>query len=306
MKMRLGTPAVLCIVWLVVLPATALVGVAANAQKATPEGWGDRQSPIRITPPGMTVVPAFTDTGELRNAVVFTLKNTTGTDWCKGGVACSGTVDQRWGSLKAYAPDHAAGAERAPEITFNGERYTLKEFHFHSPSEHLVSGRLGEMEIHFVFHKHGTSDCSAGEYLVIGQLIEKSATGNAELEKIFGSEVKLPGPGESVQSAPIIVGRVLHGFPKDTSSYRYSGSLTAPAEIPSCGIPPVGPRMPNQLQTGHLPEVVSWVLLTKPLGMSAAQIGRFEKLFPNGDARSPQKIVSQKVTMGRDSSGTGK
>ncbi len=279
------------------LLAVVLAAHAAGAQSAPPD-WGKNQSPINISGHHPGPVPIFTDTTALGKATAFTLKNTTGTDWCKDSIACKGTVDQRWGSLKAYP-----GA--ALTITFNRAQYTLKEFHFHYPAEHLMRGQLARMEIHFVFHKNDAAHCSAGEYLVVGRLIEAGAA-NAELDKIFGTGIKLPGPHESIPIAPLIISRVLLDFPGGTSSYRYEGSLTAPAEIEGCGIPPSGPTIPNQLGTGFLPEVVSWVLVTTPMTMSAEQIGRFEAVFPNGDARAPQKIVQQNVMLGRDAAAAGK
>jgi carbonic anhydrase len=296
--MRPWLHAVRGVVWLGLLLAPVLLAAPSNAQNDPPPVWGNHQSPVNITLPHQAVVPILTNTGDLANPTPFTLKNTTGTNWCKDNKACQGTVDQRWGSLKAYAPEEGSPDGHAPEITFGGVVYGLKEFHFHYPAEHLLNGKLAPMEIHFVFHKHGASDCGASEYLVVGQLIVQGPE-NAELQKIFGPDVKLPGPGESQPIGNITVGHILRGFPDATRSYRYAGSLTAPAEIPACGIPPSGPDVPNQLATGYLPEVVSWVLLTHPLMMSPAQIARFEKLFPNGDARSPQKL-NQKVMMGRD------
>jgi carbonic anhydrase len=80
------------------------------------------------------------------------------------------------------------------------------------------------------------------------------------------------------------MGRVISGL---ASSYRYSGSLTAPAEL-GCDNPPGNPD--QQLASGYMPEVVSWVLLTRTIEMSKEQITRFQKLFPNGDARAPQAL----------------
>jgi carbonic anhydrase len=282
---------------LAVLLALVFAAGSAAAQGAPP--WGRNQSPVDITPPRESAVPVFTDTAGLEVTTAFTLKNTTGTNWCKrpGPDTCEGTVDQRWASLKAYAPEKPTPIGEAPQITFGGARYTLKEFHFHYPAEHLIKGQLDRMEIHFVFHKNGAAGCTAGEYLVVGQLIEQGSA-NEELEKIFGPGVPLPGPGQSYGPVSITVSNILRGFPATTSSYRYAGSLTAPAEIENC-IPPSGPRNPNQLGIGLLPEVVSWVLLTHPLTLSHEQIERFEALFPEGNSRAPQDLY-QDVKMGPD------
>jgi carbonic anhydrase len=77
---------------------------------------------------------------------------------------------------------------------------------------------------------------------------------------------------------------VLNGLP---DSYRYAGSLTAPAEL-GCSYPPGNPN--QQLASGYLPEVVSWVVLKETIQMSEQQIARFQALFPNGDARGPQTL----------------
>jgi carbonic anhydrase len=289
-----------------ILRLAALLVLVFASGSASAQGvpyWGKNQSPIDITPPRESVVPVFTDTAGLEVTTTFTLKNTTGINWCKDEVACNGKVDQRWGSLKAYAPEKPTPIGEAPQIDFGGARYTLKEFHFHYPAEHLIRGQLDRMEIHFVFHQNGAKGCTTGEYLVIGQLI-KEGSANEELEKIFGPGVPLPGPGQSYGPVSITVSNILRGFPATTSSFRYAGSLTAPAEIENC-IPPSGPDNPNQLGTGLLPEVVSWVLLTRPLTMSREQIARFGALFPNGDARAPQNLY-QDVMMGPDARRPGK
>lgn len=36
-------------------------------------------------------------------------------------------------------------------MDFEGEKFALRQFHFHKPSEHLLDGKQFEMEIHFVF-----------------------------------------------------------------------------------------------------------------------------------------------------------
>lgn len=261
--------------------ASSLAIHPASAQGTPMTALGDRQSPVDILDSLVVVDPKasrFEDIRGLNEKVDFELKNTTGSKWCKEGVACKGVVDQRWGSLKAY-PDTDV------HIRFGGQSYKLKEFHFHAPAEHLVNGRLSEMEVHFVFAKDDALACSPGEFLVVGQRIVKGRE-NPELEKIFGPNVKLP---TSYASAPepvkgFVIGRVISGL---TSSYRYSGSLTAPAEL-GCNDPPGNPD--QQLASGYMPEVVSWVLLTRTIEMSKEQIVRFQKLFPNGDARAPQSL----------------
>lgn len=275
----------LCIA-LAVAPGFATNRLHAQGEPSAPTI--DRQSPINIVEPVAIdkSAPRFGNTSQLDERRTFEYKNTTGSKWCSDG-SCSGIVDQRWGSLK-FAPVSAAGIE------FGNARYSLLEFHFHSPAEHLVNGKLTEMEVHFVFQRVGAPDCSAGLLLVIGQRIMEGKK-NEELEKIFGPGVTLPPryfspPYPRIEN--FIIGNLL-GDLHDQSSFRYAGSLTAPALLKGCGNPPGNPD--QQLASGKLPQVVSWVLLERPIEMSKEQIIRYRNLFPNGDARGPQEL-NQVVT----------
>jgi carbonic anhydrase len=271
------------------LQCALALSLLAVSPAQTPSSYGNRQSPLNIvdTPSHPVHVdpraPRFGNIAALKEPANFTVKNTTGSHWCKGD-ECPGDVDQRWGSLKAYPT--------APvKITFGGESYSLVEFHFHAPAEHLVNSHLSAMEVHFVFAREGAVACSAGQLLVIGERIEPGAA-NSELNKIFGPDIPLPAnyhdaPFDLKGFVPAGVLRGLH------ASYRYAGSLTAPAPL-GCDDPPGNPI--QQLASGHLPEVVSWVLLPTAITMSREQIARFAALFPNGDARSPQPLREQKIT----------
>lgn len=261
----------------------------AHAQKAAPLPYPDRQSPISLTTanaPYNPNAPVFDNTGMLNNAVNYLLINTTGKQWCTG---CAGTVDQRWGSLKA-------SPVLPVKIQFGGSTYTLIEFHFHAPAEHTVNGILTEMEMHFVFSKDGSDACAPDALLVIGKRIRQSSTENEaakELEKIFGPGITLPTnyKNDPVPLRGFVAGKVLGNLSR---SYRYTGSLTAPMQIDSCPNPPGNPD--QQLQTGFFPQVVSWVLLDEPAEMTAEEIDRFRKLFRNGDARGLQEILVQGAT----------
>lgn len=271
------------------LQCALALSLLAVCPAQTPPAYGKHQSPLDIVDTQTHPVPVdphaprFGNIAALQAPANFTVKNTTGSHWCKDD-ECPGEVDQRWGSLKAYPTSPV-------KITFGGQNYSLVEFHFHAPAEHLVNSHLSAMEVHFVFAREGAVACSAGQLLVIGQRIEPGPP-NMQLEKIFGPGIPLPAnyhdaPFDLKGFVPAGVLRGLH------ASYRYSGSLTAPAPL-GCDDPPGNPI--QQLASGHLPEVVSWVLLTTTITMSPAQIGRFTALFPNGDARSPQPLREQKIT----------
>jgi carbonic anhydrase len=291
--LNIAAQRILCIA-LVLAP---LLG--ANVASAQDDSaYGNHQSPINIidthSHPVRTnpKVPRFEDTSELQFPRDFVLKNTTLSPWCPTTQTCTGFADNRWGSLKAY-PDPTSSA---PEILFGNASYHLLEFHFHTPAEHLVNSQLTEMEVHFVFTNDSAASggqlCSSGGLLVIGQRITKGEA-NPELDKIFGPDVTLP---TSYKSAPtpiqnFTISNVLGGLKE---SYRYAGSLTAPFYIATCDNPPGNPI--QQLESGFLPENVSWVLLQRTIQMSEEQIARFQALFHNGDARGPQPLKEQKVT----------
>jgi carbonic anhydrase len=136
------------------------------------------------------------------------------------------------------------------------------------------------MEVHFVFKKDGQDNCGAGLLVILGKRIvagTPTSPVNEQINKIFGPNVNLPANYSSpaTEVSGFVIARLLDGIGRE---FLYSGSLTAPANLPNCS---------------YLPEVVSWVLLDQPLILSAQQIARFQQLFPNGDARAPQPPRNQ-------------
>lgn len=263
-----------CAVLLAML-STASRPALAQTQAPPPNR---HQSPLEFTSsvPFDDRPPKFNDTAALQKPITLTLKNPTGALWCSAAGCDDHRVQRKWASLKAYPARDAA-----PRILWGRDWYVLQEFHFHTPAEHIVDGVLHPMEVHFVFRKEGRPSCDPWEFLVVGQMIRKGKD-NQELDKIFGPKVMLP---ENYQSPTVtvnnfVIGNVLVGLDR---AYRYRGSLTAPADI---GCPPGNPL--RQLSTNTFPQVVSWVLLATPIDMSQGQIERFQKLFPEGNARKVQ------------------
>lgn len=270
----------------VLASASLLVPALTRAQDNASAPYGERQSPVNIL--SRDVLPdknplAFSGLDALKDPLILTVKNTAWGAWCP---TCGGSVDQRWGSLKAY-PEKGT----APRIRYGSDTYTLQEFHFHAPAEHLIDGQLAEMEVHFVFKKDGSVGCSPNTILVIGSRIVKGGW-NRELARIFNGP-KLPTNASAPYAtvSDFVIANVIGSL---DNTYRYSGSLTAPSDFSACGNPPGNPN--DQLASGYLPEIVSWVLLRDPIEMSAEQIAVFEKLFPDGDARGPQAIKQRHVT----------
>lgn len=140
-------------------------------------------------------------------------------------------------------------------LIVSGEKYTLLQFHFHRPSEHLIAGKRFPMEVHFV-HRN-----AAGSLAVIGVLM---ATGksNPVFNKVVSTMPQKEGP-EVKADAAINPNGLL---PSARGYYRYSGSLTTPP----CS------------------EVVHWLLLTNPIQVADADVASFAKLYPM-NARPVQK-----------------
>ena len=75
----------------------------------------------------------------------------------------------------------------------DGEDFALIQFHFHHPSEHLLSDRRFELELHFV-HKS-----AAGQLAVLGVFIKKGQE-NAGLQPIWAAMPAQKGPEQTSET----------------------------------------------------------------------------------------------------------
>jgi carbonic anhydrase len=125
--------------------------------------------------------------------------------------------------------------------------YTLVQFHFHHPSEHLVHDKDFPMEVHFV-HKN-----AAGSLGVVGVLmtIGKSNPVFAKIAATMPSKA-----GSPIAADPGIDPRGL--LPSGYGYYRYEGPLTTPP----CS------------------ETVDWMRLSDPIEVAKADVDAFAELNP--------------------------
>lgn len=128
-----------------------------------------------------------------------------------------------------------------------GSRYDLLQFHFHHPSEHLLSGRSFDLECHFV-HKS-----AAGGLAVLGVFIRPGLT-NPVLEPIWAA-MPMEGGKDAAVGSPVDLAGLL---PFERDFFRYMGSLTTPP----CS------------------EGLTWTVFKTPIEASVAQIQQFAALFP--------------------------
>lgn len=204
-----------------------------------PAHWGDLSAEFRVCEFGFEQAPVG-----LRNAVSAEL---TGVE-----------PEFRATPLKIVNNGHTIQINCAPgsRSRIEGRYFDLLQFHFHHPSEHLLSGRVFEMELHFV-HKSGD-----GRLAVLGVFIRKGAQ-NAALAPIWASMPMETGPVQEI-------GTRIHPaalLPSRSRFFRYQGSLTTPP----CS------------------EGVLWAVFEEPIEASEDQTRKFAGLFPV-NARPAQPV----------------
>jgi len=124
-------------------------------------------------------------------------------------------------------------------LVINGDSYELKQFHFHTGSEHQVDGDQFDMEIHLVHQNAG------GFYAVVSLLVQEGAE-NAFL-KNFSDDYPSTEGGQFTAAGPVNVEDLL---PTNPDYYTYGGSLTTPP----CS------------------ETVTWYVMKTPITASSQQI----------------------------------
>jgi carbonic anhydrase len=142
----------------------------------------------------------------------------------------------------------------------DGVVYELKQFHFHTPSEHAIDGEHQAMELHLV-HK-SADDVSA----VLSVLLREGAA-NAALEPVFAN---MPAEAGTEQEVDVEIDPASF-LPAQSSTFRFTGSLTTPP----CS------------------EGVNWLIFVEPVEISAEQIAVFQAIFA-ANAR-PLQLTNDRV-----------
>ena len=143
------------------------------------------------------------------------------------------------------------------------QTYELKQFHFHSPSEHLIAGQSFPLEAHFV---HADTQ---GNLAVVAVMFaegdENLAIKNlwSTLPKKAGEQHGLPGTAHAY----------LKLLPHKMDFYRYNGSLTTPP----CS------------------EGVRWFVFKQAVTVSKQQIDKFYKAIGHSNNRPVQTLYGREV-----------
>lgn len=160
-------------------------------------------------------------------------------------------------------------------ITIDHEKYTLAQFHFHNPSEHMIKGHAAEMELHLV-HKN-----EKGGLAVIGVMLnEEGKKENTVLQPIWNKIAKkYAGHGnhddkhDNHDGPKIDLPNVL---PKGRDFFHYAGSLTTPP----CS------------------EGVRWFVLKEAVSISSAQVQKYNKTFGGPTNRPVQPLHEREIIEG--------
>ena len=147
--------------------------------------------------------------------------------------------------------------EEGSTFTFEGKVFHLKQFHFHTPSEHTLDGVHAPMEMHLV---HQSDD---GTLAVVGVLFKTGKKENANFAKIIANLPNAKGESKHLTDVVLTIGDHL---PSDNYAYHYVGSLTTPP----------------------CTEGVQWLVLRNPVELTAAQIEAFSsRIGPNNRPTQP-------------------
>lgn len=147
------------------------------------------------------------------------------------------------------------------KIEIGSKTFELKQFHFHTPSEHTFKGKNFPMEAHFV---HQTA---SGEIAVLAVIFREGGE-NAALTPVIAKRLAVN------ESAELPAKLDISGFlPTDREHFRLNGSLTTPP----CS------------------EGVNWVIFKVPVTVSKAQIAAMRAILGQDNNRPVQPINSRIV-----------
>jgi len=148
-------------------------------------------------------------------------------------------------------------------IVLGKDSYALQQLHFHVPGGDRIQGEEFAMAAHFV-HKSSTGR------LVVVVVLFRQGNENAALAALWP---KIPARADGERLFPEFMLDATQLLPAARGYYTYEGSLTA----------------------SPCTEGVTWLVLKQPLDLSAEQLARYSKLFPN-NARPVQPLHGRVVT----------
>ncbi len=146
-------------------------------------------------------------------------------------------------------------------IDLNDHQYKLRQFHFHTPSEHHIEGKAFPMEMHLVHQD------AKGHVLVMTVMMETDAT-QPVLSKLWKW---LPAQTDKEVSIPLELS-LTDILPTNTHHYTYSGSLTTPP----------------------CTEGVQWIVLKEPMHVTQEDVDQFVHIIGH-NARPIQPLRNRHI-----------
>lgn len=243
-----------------IFASTLVFATSANtAEQARPAHWGYEGEHGPAKWGSLDPAYAVCDKGKEQSPI----------DIAKAGAGTANpwTINYRPTSLKIVHHEHVVdivdnghtiqvNVDEGSTLTTSKNTYQLKQFHFHTPSEHRVEGKSFPMEVHFV---HQSAD---GNFAVVGALFVEGL-GNENLAKLIANFPK--GKGDTVRIPEIKLDLHLQ-LPANTAAYTYMGSFTTPP----------------------CTENVEWLVFRDPVLASREQLNAFAaRLSPNNRPVQP-------------------
>jgi carbonic anhydrase len=133
-------------------------------------------------------------------------------------------------------------------VSVGDKTYTLKQFHFHHPSEEHIDGKIYPLVGHLVH-----SD-DQGHLAVIAILFEEGSA-NSLIERLWKN---IPTDKGKARDVPSVSVNLQEFLPRDLGYFTFTGSLTTPP----CS------------------EGVTWYVLQNHPTLSKEQIAMFAKIYP--------------------------
>ncbi|MBU2710403.1 carbonic anhydrase [Zooshikella harenae] len=148
-------------------------------------------------------------------------------------------------------------------LTWEGETYELKQFHFHTPSENQIDSQSFPLEMHLV---HANQQ---GKLAVVAVMFEQGHE-NQVLQQLWG---ELPKADEQQPSPHTVAWQSL--LPAEWDYYYFNGSLTTPP----------------------CTEGVSWFVLKSFVKVNQQQVAQFAKVLPSGTNNRPVQPINARQVL---------
>ncbi|KAG6840997.1 hypothetical protein C0991_002777 [Blastosporella zonata] len=147
-----------------------------------------------------------------------------------------------------------------------GKVYQLKQYHFHSPSEHRINGEHYPLEVHFV---HQAAD---GSRLVLGAVFDFTIRNDITTPFVYTlarQVLQIINPGTTTRVFNLRFAEIINLF-QNTRLFQYSGSLTTPP----CS------------------EGVTWLVAQAPLAIDTSSYLYFKRVL-KFNSRYTQNLLGQ-------------